>query len=233
MLRVAAVVFGFLSVVLVGCDSGDASPERTSPSDGVAVASATATPDPRAYLFRIDTLEKVYEVGAPGRIPLGFLNEVTVDKADARLDANNASVQPSPYALRLSMVMGAGRDSFVVTGGHHRYEWRFAKGPESDAPFVDDDLEAFWTVSLRFDDGAWVLYGDDGSGAVPLEGADVVIGLFEISATLPIEAGSPLSANDVYFRALVYGVEPQVDASFLGVGDVYPRDLTWRKVFQY
>jgi hypothetical protein len=227
MLRVVTAVFACLAVVGTACDSDDVRGDEASPT-----VEATAAPDWRPYLFRIDTLERVYELGVAGRIPLGFINQVSIDKAEARLDANNASVMPAPYALRLSMVMEAGDAVHLVDGGQ-RYEWRFARGPESDEPFISGEPEVFWTASLRFVDDAWRLFGDDGSGPRLVEGAEVVIGLYEISVTAPLGTDSPLVAHDVYYRALAYGVEPQVNDDFMGAGDVYPRDLTWRKVFEY
>lgn len=221
MLRVAAVLCA-LVILVSGCFGNG------SASNG----GATATPeDPRPYLYRIHTLEKLYEVGVAGRIPLGFLNEVQIDKANARLTVVYHSVAAPTHVLRLSAVMAASRDDFM--SGGHRYEWQFVRADETDEPLIVGEREVFWTVSLRFESGALVMYEDDGSGPREVERGQIVVGDYELSATVPLTTAHPAAANDyIYFRSLVYADDPR-RPPFDGVGDIFPRDLTWRRVLQY
>jgi hypothetical protein len=194
----------------------------------MAVATASVTPIPgAAYVYRLDTFEKVYQAFVTGRIPAGLANEVTITVASARIDGLPPSGDlPVNRTLHLSIV-GTWRADFTGPDGPD-YEWWFVTREETSSVYplnIHADAPEL-RVGLRNVDGAWGLYADTGGGWQPIAGT-FAFGELEVSAQVPVDAAWPLGRGRLaYMRAVVR--HRQRTPEGYDVGGVYPEDLSWQ-----
>ena len=198
-----------------------------------AFVSRTSTPIRGSdALFDLSTFERVYSVGGLGRIPAGLANSVLICSADARLASSVDGRTTAPY-VGLSMIFGAPLQAMMIQQGDTgvAYEWWFASTEPSDNA-TKAGLAADFRAALRFVSGSWAMYVDSGSGWLPLPGATFAFGEHEVSARLPLDPSWNLAPpRSAYFRAVTRSDAFRVSGD--NVGDVYPADLSWRKVFAY
>jgi hypothetical protein len=226
-------LFAFLIVVpLVGCGHSTASrPQPPGPTP-----SATATPDSRIALYDLNTFQRTYSVGVPGRIPLGLFNTLSMQFASARtehLDFGEAI--PTDTVLNLSIVLGAPLAALVATNGSipATYQWWFYTAPQTDALTASPDHAPQLKIALRFADGAWGVYtGRDGAWTV-LPDTTFHFGEYEITAKVRIDPAWGLKPGDTIFFRAVTAVDGVFVPPIKDVGDVYPQDLTWRQALAY
>lgn len=231
MLRAVPAVVLFLAVVsAAACDPGDASRGNAldaSPSPGVPTVTA---PVGGSSVIRLDTFEPVYEAFVAGRVPLGLVNEVSIALAGASIDGFYiGEAYGQDLYLDLSIVASAPRRDFVALGGH-AYEWWFTSRDQVDRyPVQIQADEAELKLALRFVDGAWGLYVDEGAGWQPIDGT-FAFGVYEVSARVRIDEAWRATdmARDTYMRALIRHEQPTPEG--YQVGDIYPRDGTWNVV---
>ncbi len=223
-------LFLLLLVVLpLGACLGSSAP-NASPTP--AVSSASTPVDGSLELFDLSSLQRVTSVGGLGRIPAGLANAVLMRSADARL-ATKVEGRTAPRYVALSMVLSAPLPEMMTEHGRTgvAYEWWFASTDASDDA-TKTALQSEFKAALRFVDESWAMYIDTGAGWQPLPGATFAFGEYEVSARLPLEPSWNIAPpRSAYFRAVTR------DDGFLvigeDVGDVYPADLSWRKVFEY
>jgi hypothetical protein len=195
------------------------------------VASAPVTPIPgAAYVYRLDTFAKVYQVFVTGRIPLPIANEAAIAVASARIDGFYVSEDlPQNRMLHLSIV-GEPRVYYSGPDGPD-YEWWFVTREEPDSSTYPLEIYADapeLRVGLRNVDAAWGLYVDTGSGWQPVAGT-WAFGELEVSATVRVDEAWPLRVDrHAYVRAVVRH-RPEAPEGY-DVGGVFPEDLSWQFV---
>jgi hypothetical protein len=232
--RIVLVALVALAALLFACQQSDA---PATPLVQVA-PPLTATPDSRAYVYDVDTLERVYDVAGLGRVPLGLINTVAIDRANAWFGGFYAGEDlPSARLMGLSVITWAQRDALVTIDGRSyvSYEWWFSIVRNVDATGVAGEPEPDLRLAIReVNGGDWAVYADAGSGWVPVEGAAVEIGEYEVSARVPLQEswGMNLLTTRTFFRALTRE-EGWLENEQRNFGWVYPEDLTWREVLSY
>ena len=202
-----------------------------SPPPSVAPqASATVIPGAAyLYLYRLDTLERVYEAFVSGRIPAALANETKITVADARIDGFYVSDDlPQNRQLHLSIV-GAPRIDFSGADGPD-YEWWFVVTDETDAqrPVQINADAPELRIGLRNVQGTWGLYADTGGGWQPISGT-FAFGELEVSATVRVDESWPLRYGRYGYMRAVVRHRPATPEGY-DVGDVYPENLLWNIV---
>ncbi len=226
-----ALVLLLLLILPLGACRGDRV-ERAPPTPAVSPAS-TRIPG-SIELFDLNTLQRVYSVGGSGRIPLGLANRLLMRSANARLDSSVEGAAAPPW-LGLSMIFTAPLPAMMFDHGRTfvAYEWWFSSTDPSDDA-AKTDLQPQFKAALRFADESWVMYIDAGSGWQRLPGATFAFGEYELSARLPLDPSWSIAPpRSAYFRAVTRDDGFLANANAEGLGDVYPDDLSWRKVFEY
>ena len=221
--------------VLLACSRSSGSPAATqSPT-------ATATPDARSFLFDLATLARVYDVAGTRRVPLGLLNRVYIDRANARRTGFYAGGGlPGDEYLNLSTIAGSARDGLVTIDGHSHvsYEWWFVIERNVDAlpGEVDPARAPALRIALReTEPGQWDVYEDAGSGWTVVPGATHQIGEYEVSARVPLADGwgKNRDTTKTFFRAVTRSDSEWIVGEDRALGYIFPDDLTWREVVQY
>jgi len=191
-------------------------------------ASATHIPD-AAYVYRLDTFEKVYQAFVTGRIPSTIADEATIAIAGARIDGFYVSEDlPQNRMLHLSIV-GAPRVYFSGADGPD-YEWWFVTRDAADSIYplrIDADAPEL-RIGLRIVDGAWGLYADAGGGWRPVAGT-WAFGELEVSAIVRVDEAWPLRYGRLAYMRAVVRHRPATPEGY-DVGGVYPEDLSWQFV---
>jgi len=223
-----ALVLLLLVVLPLSACRGHSNVAPTPSAPVAPTASATVIPG-AAYLYRLDTLEKVYEAFVSGRIPAGLANETTITVANARIDGFYVSEDlPQNRMLHLSIV-GTPRTDFSGSDGPD-YEWWFVKTDDlsGQRPIRIAAEKPQLRIGLRNVDGAWGLYADTGDGWQRIAGT-FAFGELEVRATVRVDEAWPLSVEyPAYMRAVVRH-RPATPEGY-DVGGVYPDDLTWQIV---
>lgn len=218
------------AILLAGCDGGHQQLNVTS----------TATPDARSFLFNVETLERVYDVGGTQRVPLGLLNSVFIDRADARRTGfYAASDLPSDEYLNLSIIAGSARDGLVTIDGRSylSYEWWFVvdHNVESLREEINQHRAPGLRIALReVEPGQWKVYEASGSGWTAVAGATYQFGEYEVSARVPLANawGMDRLTTQTFFRAVTRS-ESRIVGENRALGYVFPDDLSWREVVVY
>ncbi|MEX2247811.1 MAG: hypothetical protein WEC75_14125 [Dehalococcoidia bacterium] len=198
------------------------------------------TPDTGSFLFDVGTLQRVYDIAGTQRVPLGLLNAVYVDRANARRTGFYAgSDLPSDEYLSLSVIAGSARDGLVAMDGRSyvSYEWWFVvdDNVESLAGEVNPNRAPGVRIALReADPGGWAVYQDSGLGWTVMAGATYQIGEYEVSARVPLAAawGMDRLTTRTFFRAVTRS-ESGIVGEDRALGYVFPDDLSWREVVYY
>ena len=220
------------AVLLLACDGTDDSSARAT-ATGEACASAE-----RAYVYNLDMMERVHDVAGSGRVPLGLINTVAIERANAWFDGIYAGeALPSSWTLELSVVAQALRDELVAIDGksYVSYEWWFAIVHDVDAEAVEGEPDPDVRVAIREERGGdWAVYVDEGSGWKPVPGAAVNIGKYEVSATVPLAEswGVDRETTRTFFRAFTRS-EGFIADDPREFGWVFPEDMSWREVLWY
>jgi len=225
-----------LAVILTACDSSDA---PATPSATVDPA-VTATPSyESAYVYDVDTFERVNNVAGSGRVPLGLINTVAISFADARFEGFYVTEDlPSAVHLTLTMVNAAAKGKDVASNDRtHQssYEWWFRTVTDVNATAVPAEGGPTLRITMReTGPGVWSLFADTGSGWTALTDATYQIGVFEVSAEVPLDKAWGMNRNTTktFYRAVVR-YDPFVIGDDRKFGWVYPEDLSWREVFPY
>jgi hypothetical protein len=199
---------------------------------------ATATPDARSFLFDLATLGRVYDVAGTGRVPLGLLNTVYIDKANARRTGFYAGEDlPSDEYLSLSTIASAARDAMAAIDGysHVSYEWWFIVGDDLEATsyeFRTDRAPSFRIALREREPGRWEVYEDSGPGWSAVPGATYEIGQYEVGLRVPLQDswGMDRATTQTYFRAVARTEPGWIVGEDRALGYVYPDDLSWRAV---
>lgn len=224
-----------LVLLAMGCDSEGKSsaPIATAPQ-----FSSTAAPDARAYVYDLDAMERVHDVAGLGRVPLGLINTVAIEQAAARFDGFYAGESlPSAEHLTLSIITSSARPKEAATNGlthQASYEWWFRTDNLGVSSIPADHPPDLRIAMQETAAGVWTLEVDLGSGWAPLAGATYNIGVFEVSAEIPLDPvwGMERNTTTTFFRAVTrYDLAvPGDDRAF---GWVWPEDLGWREVLYY
>ena len=185
----------------------------------------------------METLERVFDVAGTQRVPLGLLNAVYIERANARRTGFYAGADlPSDEYLNLSLIAGSARDGLVATDGHSyvSYEWWFVidGNVESLARGIDRDRAPGVRIALReAEPGRWQVHEDSGSGWTVMTGATYQIGDYEVSARVPLAAawGMDRLTTKTFFRAVTRS-ESGIIGEDRAFGYVFPDDLSWQEV---
>ena len=224
-----------LAVILIACDSSDA------PATTPATVDPTATAMPsyeRSYVYDVDTFERVYDVAGSGRVPLGLINTVAIDRANAWVSGFYAGEDlPSSLFVRLSVITWAMRDGLITIDGRSyvSYEWWLSIVHDVDATAVVGEPVPDLRLAIReVSGGDWAVYEETGSGWAPVPGATVEIGEYEVSAHVPLQEswGMNRLTTRTFFRAVTRDEGLIIDGD-RHYGWVYPEDLSWREVIGY
>jgi hypothetical protein len=189
-------------------------------------------------VYDLDAMELVHDVAGFGRVPLGLINIVAIDRADARFDGFYAGEGlPSAEHLTLSIITPAARAKEAATNGRtHQasYEWWF-RIDNLDVSSIPAEYPADLRIGMRETAaGVWTLEVDLGPGWAPIAGATYNIGVFEVSAEVPLDPvwGMNRNTTTTFFRA-VTRYDLAVSGDDRAFGWVWPEDLSWREVLYY
>lgn len=230
-MRLLIVLLCFATAGAAAC-SDDEPDAAASPSPIAATAVATPGSTPPAgasSILRLDTFEPVYEAFVAGRIPAGLLNETTIALAGVRFSGFYIGEDsPQDLYFELAIVGASSQRRELAAIGGHSYEWWFTTIPEEPDgryPVFIKSAEPVLKIALRYVDGAWATYVDDGGGWQPVEGT-LSFGEYEITARVRVDERWPTTQLVyTYMRALIRHEQP-TEAGYQ-VGDVWPDDLSW------
>ena len=232
-MRIAVLLL--LAAAVVGCRGS--SPSSPAPSPSIVTPDATPTPDPRASVFDLRTLTRVYDINGTGRVPLGLANSLGIVSANARFKGFYVSEDlPQNMFLHLSLSLGAARPDVSDDNGrtHVAYEWWFATTAAVDDLSIEQATPAV-RIALRETDAGRALYIDRGEGWVALPNDTFAVGEYEVSARVRVDERWGIKQTEsTFFRAVTRVDDPFVFGSGTAdAGDVYPADLSWNHVLRY